>query len=725
MRFDALSRLITYLLVGTSFLVLGLSGELGPEFNLFFGPAYLLSIPLSRRPWARGTGLWNAIILVGLVAAIGLAVMMGDWLRWAIFFASLLVTAKLFQQRTSADLSQLYLLSFLQLIAGAVVNPTLAFAIAFLLYVVLLTWSLVLLHLRRDLENVAAREVGGSLDALMASPRLRRLVTPGFLGGTSLLALGIFFASITVFLFFPRLGFGLFGAHRQSGQSVSGFNDQIQLGGFGMIKNDQTIVMRVESDAGIEGLLPLRLKGIAFDSYDGTTWSKLSTRENRPLMRTMEGGFFAVRRREEDDPPDSQRYQLRVFMEPIQIDKKTVFGEHRMIGVRDMQDDRFQLDPRRRTSYFVDGTGDVLYQSSTSDPPRYIVQSLRVPRNAAALRAAPRAEDERSKRYLQLPDDLDPRIPQLARTIVGEETNAFDQAGAIERYLLANYTYSLAGGQDPTDPLSDFLFDSRAGHCEFFSTAFVILARTLGIPARSTAGFYGGVYNSIGDYAAIRQADAHSWAEAFFPGVGWEVYDATPPSGSLVAEDDGWWARIGRYFDSLELLWYKFVIRFDLNSQIEFFKDLGQRFKGLTSILPTSRDFRRWRRSLKDAAVPITVALIAGVAGGFGAWYWLHRRRKATIGVVRRASSADQKQARKLYERLLTAVRRRGLTITPAMTPTRVLSALRSSSPAGAAEVEPVVSAYEAVVFGGFALDRARVVELKERIDRFARVSAG
>ena len=712
MRFDRLSRLITYLLVATSLGILILSGELGAAFTLIFGPLFLISIPVSKRGLARGVALWNTILVLGLIAAGAFGALTGDWLRYAIYFASLMVTAKLFQQRNSGDFFQLYVLSFLQLVAGAVINPSLSFAVAFLAYVVLLTWALLFLQLRRNLESIAAADPltaaqpERGAEALMASPRLSRLVTPRFLGVTSALALGLFTVSILVFLLFPRLGLGFFGSHRQSGQSVSGFDDQVELGGFGNIKSDETIVMRIESDTSVQSLLPLRLRGIAFDRYDGNTWSKAIPKQDVPreLVRIAEGNFFQVRREPRTLPEGALRFDLRVYMEPLRTGVKTIFGEHRVAAVRDLADETY-TDYRRRTKYRRDANDDILYESTSSSPARYIVRSIRYRRDATSLRAAGTVDRDEHGRYLQLPGNLDPRIRALAVEITKDEATSFDKAGAIERYLLANYVYSLEGGHDDLDPLADFLFGIRKGHCEYFSTAFVILARSVGIPARSVGGFYGGVYNNVGDYVAMRQADAHSWAEALFPGEGWEVYDPTPPSGSLVEDEGGFFAAIGSYIDSMQLAWYKWVIRYDLDGQLEFFKSIGRALGGSPDMLPNRRTMRAYWKQFKEA-LPLIVSSAAVVIliGIIVVRRWRRRQPVVTWSGPASARKADLRAARRLYARLEKAARGRGVALEGALTPGRLVTQLRAVSPYAAEQADVVVALYERVVFGGSAL---------------------
>src|SRR5207237_6413898 len=127
--------------------------------------------------------------------------------------------------------------------------------------------------------------------------------------------------------------------------------------------------------------------------------------------------------------------------------------------------------PQERISYRA--------YSDVNDPP---VTLLRNDNSPASRRFA---------RYLQVPDSLDPRVYQLARQWVLEAragTN-YDAARIIEWHLSHDFTYSLERKAGGPDPLADFLFNARAGHCEYFSTAMTMMMRTLGVPARVVNGF--------------------------------------------------------------------------------------------------------------------------------------------------------------------------------------------------------------------------------------------
>ncbi len=136
---------------------------------------------------------------------------------------------------------------------------------------------------------------------------------------------------------------------------------------------------------------------------------------------------------------------------------------------------------------------------------------------------------------LQLPDDLDPRVRQIALSAAGNATTPAEKAQNIAAYLMANHQYSLtfAIRYDAGDPLAQFLINQGAAHCEFFAAAMTIMARINGIPARYVIGYlaHESELGSGGAVTVVRQRDAHAWSEIWLDGIGWVTADATPGGG--------------------------------------------------------------------------------------------------------------------------------------------------------------------------------------------------
>jgi transglutaminase-like putative cysteine protease len=129
-------------------------------------------------------------------------------------------------------------------------------------------------------------------------------------------------------------------------------------------------------------------------------------------------------------------------------------------------------------------------------------------------------------RYAALPDNVPERVFDLAWQVTGEANTPFDQAKALETFL-RQYPYSLDVELPPAgrDPVDYFLFDLQAGYCDYYASAMVVLARTLGLPARLAAGYL--AQPNVDGLQTIRQLNAHSWAEVYFAGYGWLEFEPT------------------------------------------------------------------------------------------------------------------------------------------------------------------------------------------------------
>ena len=137
-------------------------------------------------------------------------------------------------------------------------------------------------------------------------------------------------------------------------------------------------------------------------------------------------------------------------------------------------------------------------------------------------------------RYTELPDTLPERVHELAGEVAGEAATPYDQAKALERFL-RQYPYSLEVELPPagSDPVDYFLFDLQSGYCDYYASAMVVMARSLGLPARLATGFLPQEADASGRQT-IYMIDSHSWAEVYFAGYGWVEFEPTAafPAGS-------------------------------------------------------------------------------------------------------------------------------------------------------------------------------------------------
>jgi transglutaminase-like putative cysteine protease len=174
---------------------------------------------------------------------------------------------------------------------------------------------------------------------------------------------------------------------------------------------------------------------------------------------------------------------------------------------------------------------------------KYTVTSSISAATASMLRTAGTEYPDWVRRlYLQGAAQVSPRVRMLTDQIVtqaGAQT-PYDRAKAIERWLRTNIQYNEQIPSPPrgADPIEWFLFDERQGYCNYYATAMVLMLRSQGIPARMAAGFAQGTWDAQRGAFLVRERDAHTWVEAYFPGYGWVEFEPTADEAPLERQDD-------------------------------------------------------------------------------------------------------------------------------------------------------------------------------------------
>ena len=136
------------------------------------------------------------------------------------------------------------------------------------------------------------------------------------------------------------------------------------------------------------------------------------------------------------------------------------------------------------------------------------------------------------QRLTALPADLDPRVRELAGQVAGSYATDREKIAAVERFFHENFQYRI-GIDVPADvdPLTHFLLERPAAHCEYFASGAAVLLRVVGVPCRYVTGFVAAEQNRRGGFWVARNRDAHAWVEAFDRDRGWVLVEATPASG--------------------------------------------------------------------------------------------------------------------------------------------------------------------------------------------------
>jgi len=581
MRFGLVHRIMTDALAALGVLAVVSTASLSHWTNLVLlvGLAAALVIPES---WQNRPALRHFATLAPLALLIlqgGRLVAGRSPLDVAVEFAALLQIVRLATRRGAAHDQQIIVLALLHFIAGTVLGGGLTYGLCFFGFLVVAPGALVLSHLRREVEGnyrQGARDRTGLPVDVPRILRSRRVVGRGFLGATCLLAVPILLFTTALFLVFPRIGLSLLLLSRPHAGRMVGFSEHVDLGDVGTLRDDPTIALRFEV-ADLPDPPParktLRLRGTALDRYDGHAWLRTQREALHPVAKEADDTYSLFPRAK----PPRDRF-LSIFLEPI--DPPVVFLPPQTVALRLRLPNAALLGDPVTIQRGADG--EFRYAGSDARGLTYDAYMAR----GDEVASEPLATDDR-ERYLALPPDLPIRIAELAHSWTYRFATDREKAVELERRLSHDFAYDLhspSGGKP--QPLDDFLFVSRRGHCEFFSTAMAVMLRTIGIPSRNVTGFVGGTWNRFGRYYAVREGDAHSWIEAYVeePGrpASWQTFDPTPTSGAQPMEPPtGAYYYLRDFVEALSQRWNTYVIGYDLHKQVRLFEDVTRRYERL------------------------------------------------------------------------------------------------------------------------------------------------
>lgn len=353
-----------------------------------------------------------------------------------------------------------------------------------------------------------------------------------------------------------------------SARSFSGLAEQVDLGYLGPIHKNTARVMRVTVEGAEGDSQPesLRVRGAAFDHFDGRRWKKSRVDF---AYQAPGGGTVQTRR-----TMAWMRRDRRVIVSPAAgTDTPVRAASFDVFPLLNTSLVFFTETPASIETVFrgawFDFTDTVYFPGAYPEGTRYRVLSHR--REPDLWRVIENYQEILRTYYLQTPGPND-RLRRLAEDFTARASGDAETAAAVESRLREGYTYSLAANLGRQD-INGFLFDSRAGNCEYFATAMVLMLRTLGIPARLAVGFLSSDWNAYGNFYDVRQSDAHAWVEAYLPENGWTTFDPTPPDFTRKGRQNilaRIWSGLNRQFEELQFRWYRYVVGFDKDTQKNF-----------------------------------------------------------------------------------------------------------------------------------------------------------
>lgn len=403
--------------------------------------------------------------------------------------------------------------------------------------------------------------------------------------------------ALLLFVFFPRLAQPLWGLPTDW-TARSGLSDSMSPGQISDLSLSDEVAFRVEFDGAVPAPRDRYWRGPVFSQFDGRTWSRgpLSLAETRAYHQ------------------EGTPITYTVALEP---------NERRSLFALDLPAGPPVLRSGAETVSNVRTTVTRDQQVLLSVP---ITQAVRYTQRSLLAASYPPATVAEGRLNLGLGDG-NPRTVAFARELRAQvpDDRAFI-AAILAKFNREQYVYTLAPPLYERDPVDFFMFDERRGFCEHYASAFVLMLRAAGIPARVVTGYQGGFTNR--DYMIVRQSDAHAWTEALVDGR-WQRFDPTAavapsrveiglggalgagePLPFLARLDSTWLTRVQLAWDAFNYDWRRNVVGFNRDRQ--------------------QTVWREWR--LDEFAAWQVVALIAGLVGAWAAlvvaWLMWKRRKQ-------------------------------------------------------------------------------------------------
>jgi transglutaminase-like putative cysteine protease len=491
-----------------------------------------------------------------LVVAVALVSLFGVWLEYRTLFGRgpgiimlmLFSGLKLLETRTHRDATVAVFLAYFLVITNFLYTQSIATALLMGLALLALTATLVGFNAPQRPPGANLRTAG--LMLAHAAP-----------------------AALLLFLLFPRVQGPLWGLPQDAYAGVTGLSDTMSPGNLASLAQSDAIAFRAEFEGEPPAPALRYWRGPVLWDFDGRTWTILPAAISR--FQPPRGG--------------SARFRYSVLLEPH--DKQWMFVLETAASLP--QGARITPD------------GQVIAAAPVRSRLRYELVSVVNPSAASE-------EDARLlARATRLPAGSNPRALALAaQWRAASRSDAELLARAIDFLRQGRYAYTLEPPLLGAHSVDEFLFETRAGFCEHFSSAFTFLMRAAGVPARVVTGYQGGELNSYDGIITVRQTEAHAWTEVYLRGRGWTRVDPTAaavpgriaaglarsvPAGEplpmMMRERLEWLRAMRQQWDAVVHKWNIWVLAYNPERQRDLMSYLGLRdadWRSLTAALFTA-----------------------------------------------------------------------------------------------------------------------------------------
>ncbi|MFK8013055.1 MAG: DUF3488 and DUF4129 domain-containing transglutaminase family protein [Marinicellaceae bacterium] len=368
-----------------------------------------------------------------------------------------------------------------------------------------------------------------------------------------LLVTGIPLATL-FFLFFPRLGSPIWGSPDLFGEGVTGISEDMSPGSISQLFDDDSTAFRVIFEGEIPENPQMYWRGPVMWDFDGFTWTR---KKKQPLSQK----------------PDSftdtgVTYTYEVELEPT--------GQNYLFALD------YPANIPQKSNLLSDS--QLMTEDKINQLRHYTVQSILKEYNPYEY-----LSNDSLQRLLALPAGYNPRTNELVQSWKTENLTPEETVNkALNMFRNEEFYYSYSPPLLQGNTVDQFLFETRSGFCEHYASAFTIMMRSAGIPARIVTGYQGGILNN--DYVLVKQSDAHAWSEVWVKGKGWLRVDPTAAvsplrveygSQAIISEkgrswfDTEWSRKMGERYDGLRHKWNQWIRDYDVVKQKALFEVFG------------------------------------------------------------------------------------------------------------------------------------------------------
>ena len=459
---------------------------------------------------------------------------------------------------------------------------------------------------------------------------------------------------LAMWIFFPRLGTPLWSVPIDTSSGATGLSDSMSPGDISSLSVSNEVAFRARFEGAAPPPIQRYWRGLVLTRFNGRTWNAT-----------------------EPSIGERSRWALEYFGEPLRYQVTMEPTRQRWILALDLA-----------YEWSLEQTFMAAQQQLVRAQPidqRIVYDAVSYP----SFKMAPELHSTFRRYYLRLPDGSNPRTRRYAEDMRAQYPD--DRAlidAVLAHFNEQDFYYTLQPPALGQNSMDQFLFDTRRGFCEHYASAFAVMMRSAGIPARVVVGYQGGELNPMSDYLIVRQSDAHAWTEVWLDDDGWVRVDPTAAvaperieygmSASMFDAVGASWGltapsrfvhQLTYAWDLINAKWNEWILAYGPDNQQSLMEWLGMENPNVRKMLLT--------------LITLLAALLAGITGL----------------LILRFRPPPKDRATRVFEKF---VRQTGVAIQRGEAPLAFAQRLRESVPSGAARraADDVVREYLALRYG-------------------------